>query len=91
MQPGVRVSKRMLEEQLRSQMQNLWADVQEAERGTMEGEEGALERFVESAGLLIENYRMDRSNFTKNRVSCVDIGKSQLAGLMICAGHGESA
>ncbi|KIY33595.1 general transcription factor 3C polypeptide 3 (transcription factor C subunit 4) [Cryptococcus gattii E566] len=67
MQPGVRISKRMLEEQLRSQMQNLWADVQDAERGTMEGEEGALERFVESAGLLIENYRMDRSNFTKNR------------------------
>ncbi|ODO08005.1 hypothetical protein I350_03588 [Cryptococcus amylolentus CBS 6273] len=67
LQPHQKVSKRVLEDQMRSQMQSLWLDVQAAERGTMEGEEGAVDRFVEAAGVLVENYRMDRSNFGKNR------------------------
>ncbi|WVN89418.1 uncharacterized protein L203_104641 [Cryptococcus depauperatus CBS 7841] len=66
-QPNAKISRRTLEDQMKSQMHNLWLDVQDAERRTMQGEEGALDRFVESAGVLVENYRMDRSNFSKSR------------------------
>ncbi|OCF32590.1 hypothetical protein I317_00359 [Kwoniella heveanensis CBS 569] len=62
-----RLTKRVLEDQMRTQMQNLWLDVQEAERGIDEGEAGALDRFISAAGTMIENYRLNRGNFSKSR------------------------
>jgi len=63
------LSKRVLEDQLRSKMQALWSEVQGAEEGIEQGDIGALERFVEAAGTMIENYRLSKGNFTKARVS----------------------
>ncbi|WWC67957.1 uncharacterized protein I206_101876 [Kwoniella pini CBS 10737] len=62
-----KLTKRILEDQMRSQMQNLWKDVQDAEKGIEEGDIGALDRFISAAGTMIENYRMNRGNFSKSR------------------------
>ncbi|WVQ98069.1 hypothetical protein IAU59_005191 [Kwoniella sp. CBS 9459] len=62
-----RLTKRVLEDQMRTQMQNLWLDVQDAERGIDNGEAGALDRFISAAGTMIENYRLNRGNFSKSR------------------------
>ncbi|WVF69789.1 hypothetical protein IAT40_004568 [Kwoniella sp. CBS 6097] len=62
-----RLTKRVLEDQMRTQMKNLWLDVQDAERGIDEGEAGALDRFISAAGTMIENYRLNRGNFSKSR------------------------
>ncbi|OCF58798.1 hypothetical protein L486_03288 [Kwoniella mangroviensis CBS 10435] len=62
-----KLTKRILEDQMRSQMQNLWKDVQDAERGIEEGDIGALDRFISAAGTMIENYRLNRGNFSKSR------------------------
>nr|XP_019047149.1 hypothetical protein I302_03756 [Kwoniella bestiolae CBS 10118]OCF26079.1 hypothetical protein I302_03756 [Kwoniella bestiolae CBS 10118] len=62
-----KLTKRILEDQMRSQMQNLWQDVQDAEKGIEEGDIGALDRFISAAGTMIENYRLNRGNFTKSR------------------------
>jgi general transcription factor 3C polypeptide 3 (transcription factor C subunit 4) len=65
------LTKKILEDQMRSAMQSLWQQVQSAERGIEASppEEGALERFIQSAGTMIENYRLARTNFTKGGVS----------------------
>ncbi|WRT64759.1 uncharacterized protein IL334_001693 [Kwoniella shivajii] len=62
-----KLTKRVLEDQMRSQMQNLWQDVQDAEKGIDEGDIGALDRFIAAAGTMIENYRLNRGNFSKSR------------------------
>nr|XP_018265461.1 uncharacterized protein I303_01827 [Kwoniella dejecticola CBS 10117]OBR87619.1 hypothetical protein I303_01827 [Kwoniella dejecticola CBS 10117] len=62
-----KLTKRILEDQMRSQMQNLWKDVQDAEKGIEEGDIGALDRFISAAGTMIENYRLNRGNFSKSR------------------------
>ena len=64
-----KLTKRVLEDQMRSKMQNLWEDVQSAEEGIAGGNMGALERFIYAAGTMVENYRLAKGNFTKNRVS----------------------
>lgn len=50
-------------------MQILWSEVQAAEEGIEEGDLGALDRFIYAAGTMIENFRLAKSNFNKNRVS----------------------
>lgn len=67
-----RLTKAVLEEQMKLKMQSLWEEVQEAEAGIAEGDMGALERFIYAAGTMVENYRLARSNFTKSRVSASD-------------------
>ncbi|KAK8847416.1 hypothetical protein IAR55_005274 [Kwoniella newhampshirensis] len=62
-----KLTKRVLEDQMRSQMQNLWQDVQDSELGTEQGDVGALDRFIQAAGTMIENYRLNKGNFTKSR------------------------
>lgn len=49
-------------------MASLWEEVQEAERGINEGEPWALDKFIHSAGTMVETFRLAKSNFTKNRV-----------------------
>lgn len=48
-------------------MKGLWADVREAEEGINEGEAWALDKFIHSAGTMIETFRLAKTNFTKNR------------------------
>jgi general transcription factor 3C polypeptide 3 (transcription factor C subunit 4) len=67
-----KLAKRVLEDQLRAKMQQLWEEVREAEAGIESGDAGALDRFVGAAGLMIENFRLAKHNFGKNRVSRVD-------------------
>lgn len=54
---------------MRGRMQGLWADVISAEEGIGNGEPGALDKFIYSAGTMIETFRLAKSNFGKNRVS----------------------
>ncbi len=63
------LNKRVLEDQMRSKMEESWAEVKSAEEGIDEGDLGALDRFIYAAGTMIENFRLAKSNFTKNRVS----------------------
>lgn len=54
---------------MKQKMQALWEEVQAAEAEIGEGVAGALDRFISAGGLMVENFRMARSNFGKNRVS----------------------
>jgi general transcription factor 3C polypeptide 3 (transcription factor C subunit 4) len=54
---------------MREQMHAFWDDIQQAEAALEEGEPGALDRFMYAAGTMIENFRLAKSNFGKNRVS----------------------
>lgn len=54
---------------MRQTMRSLWEDVQRAESGIQNGEAGALDEFVQAAGTMVENFRLARSNFNKNRVT----------------------
>jgi general transcription factor 3C polypeptide 3 (transcription factor C subunit 4) len=63
------LNKQVLENQMRQKMQEMWEEVQDAEAALAEGNNGALDRFIYAAGTMIENFRLARSNFTKNRVS----------------------
>ncbi|WWD21507.1 hypothetical protein CI109_105993 [Kwoniella shandongensis] len=74
-----KLTKRVLEDQMRSQMQSLWQDVQESEAGTERGDVGALDQFIQAAGTMIENYRLNRGNFTKSR-GVVRVLKRRKAG-----------
>jgi general transcription factor 3C polypeptide 3 (transcription factor C subunit 4) len=58
---------------MRGRMQGLWADVVSAEEGIGNGEPGALDKFIYSAGTMIETFRLAKSNFGKNRVSLSSI------------------
>ncbi|EIW71252.1 hypothetical protein TREMEDRAFT_27203, partial [Tremella mesenterica DSM 1558] len=60
-------TRRMLEEEMHSLMQSLWKDVQAAEEGIANGEVGALDKFVYAAETMVENFRVARNNFGKNR------------------------
>jgi general transcription factor 3C polypeptide 3 (transcription factor C subunit 4) len=62
-----RLNKRVLEAQASTTMKGLWQDVREAEEGINNGEAWALDKFIHSAGTMIETYRLAKSNFTKNR------------------------
>lgn len=63
------LTKRVLEDQMRTRMQELWEQVQTAEAEIQEGHPTALDRFIEAAGTMVENFRLAKSNFGKNRVS----------------------
>lgn len=63
-----RLTKRVLENQATATMASLWEEVQEAEQGINEGEPWALDKFIHSAGTMVETFRLAKSNFTKNRV-----------------------
>lgn len=62
-----RLTKRVLENQATATMASLWEEVQEAEQGINEGEPWALDKFIHSAGTMVETFRLAKSNFTKNR------------------------
>ena len=64
-----KLTKRVLEEQMKSTMQSLWQDVRAAEEGIANGAIEALDNFIEAAGTMVENFRLAKSNFTKSRVS----------------------
>ncbi len=64
-----KLTKRVLENQMRLKMRSLWDEVLEAEQGIDEGDPGALDQFIYAAGTMIENFRLARSNFSKSRVS----------------------
>jgi hypothetical protein len=63
-----KLTKRVLEDQLRTKMNDLWREVQEAEAGIEAGDAGALDRFIGAAGVMIENFRLAKANFGKHRV-----------------------
>lgn len=64
-----RLTKRVLENQATATMASLWEEVQEAEQGINDGEPWTLDKFIQSAGTMVETFRLAKSNFTKNRVS----------------------
>lgn len=64
-----KLNKRVLENQMRQKMQEFWEEVQMAEAGIMNGDFGSLDRFVAAAGTMIENFRLAKANFSKNRAS----------------------
>jgi general transcription factor 3C polypeptide 3 (transcription factor C subunit 4) len=53
---------------MKQKMHALWDEVRTAEEAIGEGVHGALERFILAAGTMVENFRLARSNFDKNRV-----------------------
>jgi hypothetical protein len=59
----------MLEDQMRQKMVSLWQEVLEAERSLVEGDVGALDMFIQAAGTMIDNHRMAKHMFSRNRVS----------------------
>lgn len=61
-------------------MASLWEEVQEAEQGINDGEPWALDKFIHSAGTMVETFRLAKSNFTKNRVSLIEKRPLTLAG-----------
>jgi general transcription factor 3C polypeptide 3 (transcription factor C subunit 4) len=65
-----KLNKRVLEDQMKSAMQGLWEQVQAAEQGieAVPPEVGALDRFIMSAGTMVENFRLAKGNFSKGRV-----------------------
>lgn len=64
-----KLTKRVLEDQMRARMHDLWDDVQAGITGIEEGDPEGLNRFIFAAGTMIENFRLARGNFSKNRVS----------------------
>ncbi|WVQ83249.1 hypothetical protein IAT38_005388 [Cryptococcus sp. DSM 104549] len=64
---GGRLSSRALAGQTRVEMRELYAIVQDAERGIDEQEPGAVESYVDNAALMIEYFRLNKGNFTKSR------------------------
>ena len=64
-----KLTKRIMEDQMRSTMESLWQEVQAAEAGIQENEAGALDRYIQAAGTMIENFRLAKGNFGKSRVS----------------------
>lgn len=63
-----RLTKKILEDQMRERMDGLWTQVHQAEEGIAEGQPGALDQFIFAAGTMIETFRLARRNFGKNRV-----------------------
>jgi hypothetical protein len=63
------LTKRILEDQMRQKMVALWQEVLTAERSLEEGDVGALDEFIHSAGTMIDNHRMAKQMFTRHRVS----------------------
>lgn len=63
-----KLTKAVLADQMKQKMQALWDEVRMAEDAIGEGVDGALERFILAAGTMVENFRLARSNFDKNRV-----------------------
>ncbi|ORX38805.1 hypothetical protein BD324DRAFT_655212, partial [Kockovaella imperatae] len=62
-----KLTKRVLEEQMKTTMQSLWEDVQAAEEGIANGDLQALDRFIDAAGTMVENFRLAKANFNKTR------------------------
>lgn len=60
---------------MRQKMVSLWQEVLEAERALDEGDVGALDMFIQAAGTMIDNHRMAKHMFGRNRV-CVAISIS---------------
>lgn len=53
---------------MRQKMVALWEDVNDAEASLELQEAGALDRFIYCAGTLVENHRLARRMFSKDRV-----------------------
>jgi len=58
----------MLEDQMRQTMGSLWQEVLVAEQMLDDGDVGALDMFIQSAGTMIDNHRMAKHMFTRHRV-----------------------
>ena len=76
------MTKTVLADQMKQKMQALWEEVQTAETEIGEGVAGALDRFISAGGTMVENFRMARSNFGKNRVSLWIRRSADLKGVM---------
>lgn len=61
-------------------MSSLWEEVREAEQGINDGEPWALDKFIHSAGTMVETFRLAKSNFTKNRVCAIATASPDVAG-----------
>jgi len=53
---------------MRQTMVSLWQEVLQAEERLEEGDVGALDEFINSAGTMIDNHRMAKHMFTRHRV-----------------------
>jgi len=56
---------------MRQKMVALWQEVLTAEQLLEEGDVGALDEFIHSAGTMIDNHRMAKQMFTRHRVSLI--------------------
>ena len=63
-----KLTRAVLEGQIRDQMQALWLAAQEAEAEIGQGSPSALDDFIQAAGTMVENFRLAKNNFTKSRV-----------------------
>lgn len=80
-----RMNKRVLETQAAHTMQGLWEDVQKAEDGINNGDPWALDKFIHSAGTMIETFRLAKSNFTKNRVSRITLKAADIERVLFAS------
>jgi general transcription factor 3C polypeptide 3 (transcription factor C subunit 4) len=76
------LTKRMLEDQMRQTMGSLWQEVLVAEQMLDDGDVGALDMFIQSAGTMIDNHRMAKHMFTRHRV-----GGSFKSSTICCVFH----
>lgn len=53
---------------MRSTMVSLWEEVLDAERMLDDGDVGALEMFIQAAGTMIDNHRMAKHMFKRDKV-----------------------
>jgi hypothetical protein len=53
---------------MRQTMVSLWQEVLQAEARSEEGDVGAIDGFINSAGTMIDNHRMAKHMFTRHRV-----------------------
>jgi hypothetical protein len=53
---------------MRQTMVSLWQEVLQAEARSEEGDVGAIDDFINSAGTMIDNHRMAKHMFTRHRV-----------------------
>lgn len=66
---GHRLNKKVLEAQAAVTMNSLWQDVQKSEAELNNGNQWALEQFIQAAGTMIETFRLAKNNFSRTRVS----------------------
>lgn len=84
------LTKRILEDQMRQRMTELWEEVQAAEAAIDGGGDGfsvALDRFIAAAGTMVENFRLARGNFGKNRVWCTPRRRAKADRIRVWCEH----